>query len=308
VCDFVSRGKHGSRSKPVIHRENSTHHVEAFLRVACAVNAVSAKPLILRPLFTCTASAQAASNKAAAADSAAFDRATSAHKEGEWRAFKLVGVNVYNEANEKIGDINEVILDKAGKVENVVLGVGGFLGMGEHYVAVAYDKLKWSNQPPRSTTASTTTSTTNRPAPNADSNARAAEDGTATAGAARTTAEDRKVNGYWYPDHAIYYKGPIELNKSVASVNACRGGRLTTVYNGLRNRAAIPVLARLSSERTAIFVLPLIKCSRRLSQSSPQPPSPTTWFLRKQASPTIHVTIVKGLRCVILALGVFDGD
>ena len=67
----------------------------------------------------------------------------SSHKEGEWRASKLVGVNVYNDANEKIGDINDVILDKSGKVENVILGVGGFLGMGEHYVAVAYDKLKW---------------------------------------------------------------------------------------------------------------------------------------------------------------------
>jgi hypothetical protein len=39
----------------------------------------------------------------------------------------------------------ELILDKSGKVENVVLGVGGFLGMDEHYVAVALDKLKWVN-------------------------------------------------------------------------------------------------------------------------------------------------------------------
>jgi hypothetical protein len=77
--------------------------------------------------------------------------------------------------------------------------------MGEHYVAVAYDKLKWSNEPPRATTTSTTTSTTNRPVTNADSNARTAPDGTArTTGAATTTAEDRKANGYWYPDHAIY--------------------------------------------------------------------------------------------------------
>ena len=58
------------------------------------------------------------------------------HKEGEWRASKLAGVDVYNEANEKIGDINDVILDKSGKAEKVILGVGGFLGMGEHYVAV----------------------------------------------------------------------------------------------------------------------------------------------------------------------------
>ena len=160
-----------------------------------------AAALLTTALLTCTASAQTA-NKTAAADSAAAT--TSTHKEGEWRASKLVGVNVYNDANEKIGDINDVILDKAGKVENVILGVGGFLGMGEHYVAVAYDKLKWSNEPPRSTTASTTTSTTNRPATNVD-NARTAADGIATTtGAATTTAEDRKANGYWYPDHAIY--------------------------------------------------------------------------------------------------------
>ncbi len=147
-----------------------------------------AAALLTTALFTCTASAQTASNKTAA------DSAVSSHREGEWRASKLVGVNVYNGANEKIGDINDVILDKTGKVENVILG--------EHYVAVAYDKLKWSNEPPRSTTAS---STTNRPATNADGTARTAANGTATTtGAATTTAEDRKANGYWYPDHAIY--------------------------------------------------------------------------------------------------------
>src|SRR6478672_7123151 len=62
------------------------------------------------------------------------------HKEGEWRASKLVHVDVYNEANEKIGDINDVILDRSGKVAKVILGVGGVLGVGENYVAVAFDK------------------------------------------------------------------------------------------------------------------------------------------------------------------------
>src|SRR6202166_3868704 len=158
-----------------------------------------AAALLTTALFTCTASAQTTTNKTAAGDSAA-----TMHREGEWRASKLVGINVYNDANEKIGDINDVILDKAGKVENVILGVGGFLGMGEHYVAVAYDKLKWSNEPPRSTTASTTTST-NRPSTNVDVTPRTAANGTATTtGAVTTTADDRKANGYWYPDHAIY--------------------------------------------------------------------------------------------------------
>jgi hypothetical protein len=71
---------------------------------------------------------------------------------------------VYNEANEKIGDINEVILDRSGKVANVILGVGGFLDLGEQYVAVAFDKLNWVDQPATSTTASTTSAPANTPA------------------------------------------------------------------------------------------------------------------------------------------------
>src|SRR5947207_15687483 len=80
---------------------------------------------------------------------------TAVHKEGQWRSSKLIGVNVYNDNNEKIGDIQELIVDKSGKVDNVVLGVGGFLGMGGHYVAVPMEKLKWVIEPAR--TSSTTT-------------------------------------------------------------------------------------------------------------------------------------------------------
>src|ERR1700694_2917812 len=95
---------------------------------------------------------------AAFAQNATTDRSninTAVHKEGQWRASKVIGVNVYNESNEKIGDIQEIIIDKSAKVDNVVLGVGGFLGMGEHYVAVPMEKLKWVDEPVR--TSSTTT-------------------------------------------------------------------------------------------------------------------------------------------------------
>jgi sporulation protein YlmC with PRC-barrel domain len=144
-----------------------------------------AAALLTTALFTCTASAQTTSTKTAAPDNA-----VSAHKEGQWRASKLVGVNVYNDANEKIGDINEVILDKSGKVENVVLGVGGFLGMGEHYVAVAYDKLKWVNEPVRT---STTTPPADKPTVGVN-NA-----GAATGEVNRTNRPVRAVNENWYP-------------------------------------------------------------------------------------------------------------
>ena len=46
-----------------------------------------------------------------------------------WRASKLKGLNVYNEQNEKLGDITEILIDKSGKADGIVIGVGGFLGM-----------------------------------------------------------------------------------------------------------------------------------------------------------------------------------
>ena len=106
--------------------------------------------------FLATASVTGAALAQTATNQVDSTKSATTHKEGEWRASKLAGVDVYNEANEKIGDINEVILDRSGKVANVILGVGGVLGLGEHYVAVAFDKLKWVDQPVTSTTASTT--------------------------------------------------------------------------------------------------------------------------------------------------------
>ena len=149
------------------------------------------------------ASAQTATNQ--------VDSTTSAttHKVGEWRASKLVHVDVYNEANEKIGDINEVILDRSGRVANVILGVGGVLGLGEQYVAVAFDKLKWVDQPATSTTASTTSAPVNAPATTS------APDGPTrtTTGAATTTTTTTTTSASksWYPDHAVFNATKDEL-------------------------------------------------------------------------------------------------
>ena len=67
-------------------------------------------------------------------------------KAGQWRATKLKGLNVYNNNNEKIGDINDVIVDQNGRVDAVVIGVGGFLGAGEHDVAVPLNQIKFMDQ------------------------------------------------------------------------------------------------------------------------------------------------------------------
>ena len=124
---------------------------------------------------------------AAYAQNATTDRSninTAVHKEGQWRSSKLIGVNVYNDNNDKIGDIQELIVDRSGKVDEVVLGVGGFLGMGEHYVAVPMEKLKWVDESVK------TSSTSTAPADKS------------TVGSANRPA--RAANEKWYPDHAIY--------------------------------------------------------------------------------------------------------
>ena len=47
----------------------------------------------------------------------------------QWRASKLIGMNVYNNSNEKIGKISDMLVDRAGKIQGVILGIGEFLGM-----------------------------------------------------------------------------------------------------------------------------------------------------------------------------------
>jgi hypothetical protein len=63
----------------------------------------------------------------------------------DYRASKLIGTSVKNDANETIGSINEILLSNDGKVAAVIIGVGGFLGMGEREVAVSYPSLRISH-------------------------------------------------------------------------------------------------------------------------------------------------------------------
>jgi sporulation protein YlmC with PRC-barrel domain len=58
-----------------------------------------------------------------------------------YRASKMIGAGVTNEKNEKIGSLDDIILDNK-QVSFAVLQVGGFLGLGGHLVVVPYDSLK----------------------------------------------------------------------------------------------------------------------------------------------------------------------
>jgi sporulation protein YlmC with PRC-barrel domain len=58
-------------------------------------------------------------------------------------ASDLIGTRVVSANNESIGDINDVIVDRNGQVMAAVVGVGGFLGIGEKDVAVPFKSLEF---------------------------------------------------------------------------------------------------------------------------------------------------------------------
>jgi sporulation protein YlmC with PRC-barrel domain len=63
------------------------------------------------------------------------------------RGSELMGIDVYGADNQKIGDIDEVLVDRQGRIHGLVVGVGGFLGIGQKDVAIPFDQVQWmSNQ------------------------------------------------------------------------------------------------------------------------------------------------------------------
>ena len=72
---------------------------------------------------------------------------------GQFRASKFIGLNIYGADNQRIGDINEILIDASGSAKAVVIGVGGFLGIGEKNVAVPFSAVQWVNTPMRSAAA-----------------------------------------------------------------------------------------------------------------------------------------------------------
>lgn len=59
-----------------------------------------------------------------------------------YRASKVIGSNVVNEAGDTVGKVDEIIVGPDGKAPFVVLSVGGFLGMGDKLVALPYEQMR----------------------------------------------------------------------------------------------------------------------------------------------------------------------
>jgi sporulation protein YlmC with PRC-barrel domain len=63
----------------------------------------------------------------------------------EMLASEISGLEVRNAAGEDLGDINDIVMDKSGKPMVAIIGVGGFLGMGEKDVGVPFESLTFTD-------------------------------------------------------------------------------------------------------------------------------------------------------------------
>ena len=102
----------------------------------------SAKTTLISVLATALialpASGFAQANPPLRSDKPAF---VTVQPQGQWSASQLLGQAVTNPAGENIGDINDLLFDGNGRIATAVIGVGGFLGLGEKNVAVQFDSL-----------------------------------------------------------------------------------------------------------------------------------------------------------------------
>jgi hypothetical protein len=64
-----------------------------------------------------------------------------------WRASKLPGIAIYGPNDERVGKISDVLVDRSGSARYLVIGVGGFLGIGEKDVAVPFGDVTFTDTP-----------------------------------------------------------------------------------------------------------------------------------------------------------------
>lgn len=105
--------------------------------------------------------------------------------DGGWRSSRIVGATVYNDSNQSIGTVDDLIVGQDGKIGTAVISVGGFLGMGSKLVRVPYDQLRFEERnPPSGTSALTAPPSDGAPTTAAGSSARDGPGGTAPGRAA----------------------------------------------------------------------------------------------------------------------------
>ncbi|WP_214469625.1 PRC-barrel domain-containing protein [Mesorhizobium sp. dw_380] len=175
-------------------------------------------------LIATGAFAQSATTPAPAAPEAPAATAPVPRAEGSI-VTNIIGETVYNGTGdnaENIGKVSDVVFDKNGQAKSVVIGVGGFLGVGTKNVAFDYDKLQWAEKNGDRWLVAQTTTDELKARPDFDSKAYA------PAPAPSTTAE---------APSATAPADTAQVPAKVEPVNRAEGNLATniigeTVYNG----------------------------------------------------------------------------
>lgn len=85
--------------------------------------------------------AQGAEERPAAVQAGTF---VNERRSDQWLASELRAKNVYDRSDTKIGAINDLLIDRDGRIAAVIIGVGGFLGIGEKNVGIPFSEIKIS--------------------------------------------------------------------------------------------------------------------------------------------------------------------
>lgn len=106
----------------------------------------AAKPATPAPAATTAPSTTAATGGMTMADKATVKVTFVAAQPADVMTSKLIGLNVYNNNGDSVGEIEDLVIVDGKTVHAVILGVGGFLGLGERYVSVSPASLTLSKK------------------------------------------------------------------------------------------------------------------------------------------------------------------
>ena len=110
------------------------------LMISAAVSALMVSGAMAQASPPAADPPKAAAPKADAApvDAAKFIASQSAD---QWVFSKFKGTDVLGPDNAQVGDVNDMLFDKSGKIIGLIVGVGGFLGIGEKSVAIDMERV-----------------------------------------------------------------------------------------------------------------------------------------------------------------------
>jgi hypothetical protein len=112
--------------------------------IAAALTAALATPAFAQSTTAPAPSAAPSAtttDKSAATPAAPSGNFVQTQQSSDWRGSKLIGASVYGPDNASIGEISDLIVGTDGKISAVVVGVGGFLGVGQKDVALPFENI-----------------------------------------------------------------------------------------------------------------------------------------------------------------------